>query len=98
MYTYGQNLRAAREATGESLRKVARALDVSPSYLSDVELDRRTPSDALEADLCAYLEITPADLGNRAADVMRRLRPRLADPRFLAKVVKLIGDPGKAPK
>ncbi len=39
--TLGQHLRRAREAQGYSLRTFAVLLMVSPSYLSDVETDRR---------------------------------------------------------
>lgn len=38
----GAALRAKREGFGRSLRDQARAMAVSPAYLSDLELGRRT--------------------------------------------------------
>lgn len=40
----GQRLRAAREAHGISLRALAKQIDVSPSFISQVELGRASPS------------------------------------------------------
>jgi transcriptional regulator with XRE-family HTH domain len=40
----GQRLRAAREAHGISLRALAKRIDVSPSFISQVELGRASPS------------------------------------------------------
>ncbi len=41
----GETIRAARLATGRSLREVARTLQITPSYFSDIENDRRVPSE-----------------------------------------------------
>lgn len=40
---YGTYLRALREAKGKTLRETARALPVSPQFLSDVELGNVGP-------------------------------------------------------
>src|SRR5581483_7280097 len=40
----GQRLRAAREAHGISLRALAKQIEVSPSFISQVELGRAKPS------------------------------------------------------
>lgn len=40
----GQRLREARVARSMGLREVARALDISPGYLSELEHGGRTPS------------------------------------------------------
>ncbi len=40
----GQRLRAAREAAKMSLRELARRVDLSPSFISQVELGRAAPS------------------------------------------------------
>jgi len=39
-----QRLRAAREAAKMSLRELARRVDLSPSFISQVELGRAAPS------------------------------------------------------
>jgi transcriptional regulator with XRE-family HTH domain len=41
---YGDELRAARQRAGLSLREVARRLGFTASYLCDLELDRRNCS------------------------------------------------------
>lgn len=42
--TLGEQIRAAREAKGMTLRALARAAGVSAPYMSDLEHDRRNPS------------------------------------------------------
>ena len=42
--SFGFFLRGAREAQRISLRRAAKAARISPTYLSDVELDRCVPS------------------------------------------------------
>lgn len=48
---FGEKLRAEREAQEIGLRELARKLRVSPSYVSDLELGKRSASDALRAKL-----------------------------------------------
>jgi transcriptional regulator with XRE-family HTH domain len=43
--TLGQIIRDARVAAGKSLREFARTLGITPSYQSDIENDRRIPSE-----------------------------------------------------
>jgi transcriptional regulator with XRE-family HTH domain len=45
--TLGQQIRDARVAAGLSLRALARQLEVAPSYMNDIENDRRVPSEAV---------------------------------------------------
>ncbi len=45
--TLGDRVRAARVDAGLSLRELARRLAKTPSYLSDIEHDRRVPSEAV---------------------------------------------------
>lgn len=59
----GKQVRDARVAAGQTLRGLARDLELSPSYLNDIEFDRRVPStevlrqiaDRLVLDLDALL-------------------------------------------
>jgi transcriptional regulator with XRE-family HTH domain len=41
----GEYLRVARIETGDSLRGLAEKMQIAPSYLSDIENDRRVPAD-----------------------------------------------------
>jgi transcriptional regulator with XRE-family HTH domain len=43
--TLGATLTDARVSKDLSLRELARKLDLAPSYVSDVEMDKRTPSE-----------------------------------------------------
>ena len=59
--TLGQQIRDARVATGMSLRALARQLEVAPSYMNDIENDRRVPSEAVLRRIAAELDLD-ADL------------------------------------
>lgn len=52
----GTAMRAKRKATGLSLSEVARRLDVSAAYVSDLELGHRAWGDAITARYCAALK------------------------------------------
>jgi len=43
--TLGEMIRDTRVAKGPSLRELARQLNITPSYLSDIENDRRVPAE-----------------------------------------------------
>jgi transcriptional regulator with XRE-family HTH domain len=45
--TLGQQIRDARVAAELSLRALARQLEIAPSYMNDIENDRRVPSEAV---------------------------------------------------
>ena len=62
--TLGQRIREIRESdeVDMSLREFAGHLDVSPAFLSDVELGRRNPSDKMLAEIARLLKTTVADL------------------------------------
>ena len=53
---FGTELRKERYAKGWSLRKLARRIGVSPPFISDIELGRRSPSPTVAARLCKALE------------------------------------------
>ena len=60
MQTLGTRLRELREKNGISLRNLAARVHITPPYLSDIELDRRHPSDRVLGDLARALR-TPVD-------------------------------------
>lgn len=51
----GEYLRESRVAKDLGLREVARKLDLAPSYLSDIENDRRVPSEDVLKELAKVL-------------------------------------------
>ena len=62
MKTLGERIRELREAKDMSLRELAAAIEVSPAFMSDVELGRRYPSDKHLAALATALETSAAEL------------------------------------
>lgn len=60
--TLGQKIRELREAKDLSLRELAKRLDVSAPFVSDVELGRRYPSDKLFAAIAKELDVSADDL------------------------------------
>ena len=53
----GEQIRSARVAKGIGLRELARLIDKSPSYVTDIEYDRRVPSEGVLASLCVALDL-----------------------------------------
>ena len=60
MQTLGERLRELREKNRISLRHLAARVRITAPYLSDIELDRRHPSERVLADLARALH-TPVD-------------------------------------
>jgi transcriptional regulator with XRE-family HTH domain len=55
--TLGEQIRKARLAGSLGLRELARLVDRSPSYVSDIEFDRRVPSEEVLGSLCEVLHL-----------------------------------------
>lgn len=77
--TLGTVIRDARVKSGRSLRECARLLDITPSYQSDIENDRRVPAEDVlrrTADLLGLefeeLMALAGRLGEDAERYMRR--------------------------
>lgn len=57
MPTLGQRIRDLRELKDLSLREMAKKLEVSAAFLSDIELGRRFPSDDVLKKICKVLQV-----------------------------------------
>jgi transcriptional regulator with XRE-family HTH domain len=55
--TLGGRIREARLARTRGLRDFARELDITPSYLSDIENDRRVPAEPVLRTLATKLDL-----------------------------------------
>lgn len=55
--TLGGRIREARLARSRGLRDFARELEITPSYLSDIENDRRVPAEPVLQTLAAKLDL-----------------------------------------
>jgi transcriptional regulator with XRE-family HTH domain len=53
----GEVIRDARVASGRGLRDFARILEITPSYQSDIENDRRVPSEVVLKKLATSLRL-----------------------------------------
>jgi transcriptional regulator with XRE-family HTH domain len=62
MKTLGEYIRFLRERKDFSLRELAKKLEITPAFLSDVELGRRHPSEEVLANIARLLEKTVEDL------------------------------------
>lgn len=72
----GDVLRDARISKDLGLRELARSLSKSPSYLSDIENDRRVPSEEVLGELAELLDLDFEELmalAGRLGDATRRL-------------------------
>jgi len=67
--TMGEVIRDARLAADLSLRDLAKKLEISPSYISDIENDRRVPSEEVMVQLADTLKLNFNDLMARAGRV-----------------------------
>jgi transcriptional regulator with XRE-family HTH domain len=76
----GSRLREGRERRGISLRELARRVGVSPSLVSQIELDRVNPSVSTLYALVTELGMTMSDVfGDAAMTAPRIMRTREAD-------------------
>lgn len=53
----GERVRETRVAQGLTLRELARRIERAPSYLNDIEHNRRVPSEEVLSDICKVLEL-----------------------------------------
>ncbi len=79
--TLGHYIRTARVERGLGLRQLARDLEVTPSYLSDIENERRVPSQEVLQAIAQRLSLDFDELlalagrvGSEAEDYLRGLR------------------------
>lgn len=62
----GDLIREARVAKGFGLRELARKIGKTPSYLSDIENDRRVPAEDVLQDIARLLDVDFDELMARA--------------------------------
>jgi len=53
----GERVREARVAQGLTLRELARRIKRAPSYVNDIEYNRRVPSEAVLREICDVLAL-----------------------------------------
>lgn len=60
--TLGERIRELREQTDLSLRELAREVDVTAAFMSDIELGKRYPSDDVLKRIAQKLKVPVAEL------------------------------------
>ena|ERR1043165_313402 len=60
--TLGEFVRARRDELDISLRELARKLDITPPFLSDIELGKRYPSEPVMLKLAEFFRISIDEL------------------------------------
>jgi transcriptional regulator with XRE-family HTH domain len=92
----GDRIREARTAKKLTLRKFAALLDKSPSYVSDIENDRRIPSESVLREACDIVSLDfdqMMGLAGRFGDgTERRLRKTPSLGTLLRKLADLPPD------
>lgn len=103
MKTLGERIRELRKELDLSLRELARSLDVSAAFMSDVELGRRYPTEEILAKIAKKLRTTLDDLQSHDSrapvDELRRMAA--SNPAFgfaLRRVVDGIADDRLTPE
>jgi transcriptional regulator with XRE-family HTH domain len=86
----GRNVRKARLAKGWSMREFAGALEASPSYLCDIEKDRRVPAEMVLKAIALLVGFDEADIlvkaGRMSEDVQRYVDDHPAVLRLVAEI------------
>jgi transcriptional regulator with XRE-family HTH domain len=81
----GGRLREERERRGISLRELARRVGVSPSLVSQIELDRVNPSVSTLWAIVTELGMTMSDVFGEAAPEPTHVRPLQSDDGLIAR-------------
>jgi transcriptional regulator with XRE-family HTH domain len=81
----GGRLREERERRGISLRELARRVGVSPSLVSQIELDRVNPSVSTLWAIVTELGMTMSDVFGEAAPEPTQVRPSHSDDGLVAR-------------
>ena len=92
MKTLGERIRELREAKDMSLRELAQVLGVSAAFMSDVELGRRYPSDAILERIAKQLGTTKDELAtyDTRPPISEIKRRASADPVFGVALRRMI--------
>jgi len=97
MKSLGERIRELREEKDLSLRELAKRLEVSAAFVSDIELGRRYPSHRVFAKIASILETSVEELqkyDNRPpVEEIKRLAS--ADPQYSVAFRQMIDIPAK---
>lgn len=99
MKTLGERIRELREQRDFSVRELAKKIDVSAPFLSDVELGRRHPSNEVLKKIANYLGTTVEDLKKYdARPPMEELKRIAASNPAMGFALRRVVDDGVSPE
>ncbi len=94
MTTLGNYIRNQRDELDISLREFAKSLDLSPSFISDIELGRRYPSEEVLRDIARVLKVSIEELREKdSRPPLEALKKKVAnDPHFAVAFRRVINE------
>jgi transcriptional regulator with XRE-family HTH domain len=92
----GARLRARRELLGITLRQFARDLDISASFISQIETDKAQPSVATLYAICRALDMSLDDLYSSEGDAVGKLPQISSGERLVGRATRPFGA-GRSP-
>lgn len=95
---FGETIRERREARGITLRAAAALLEVSPAYLSRLEREQESPTQARVGQIAALLELPPDPLFALAQQVAPELSQYVASTPSLPAFLRTAQAKGLGPK
>jgi len=95
--TLGARIREIREKRNLALRELARRAGVSPSYLSEIESGRRSPSETVLEALAGELGVNPKELRDlHMGKIMGELKDLMeSDPAWIPVLGQLAKAAGR---
>lgn len=85
--TMGMELRIMRTERGLSLKEVAEAVGISENYMSNIERDKKTPSDLLIRKLANFYEIKEKYMFDRYDRIPLAIAEEIKDNELLNEVL-----------
>jgi transcriptional regulator with XRE-family HTH domain len=91
---FGETVRQCREAKGISLRKFAKMLDLSPTFISKIERDETAaPSEVHVKEIAELLDLDPDLLLAKVGKVSSDLKNMILDqPQIMASFLRTVGN------
>ena len=96
--TLGEALRYAREQKGLTLRALARAVEVSAPFVSDLEHNRRTTTDERLADFAKHLGLDVEELQRRSGKIPQDIQDWIKANPEMVQLLKDIRASGRSPQ
>ena len=90
----GDAIRRSREMHGYSLRSLARALEIAPSYMSDIELNHRTPTERVLRGVSEMLHMDFDFLMHQADRIPERVQHYLLEEELASQIVRKMAEAG----